>query len=204
MGSVVLVRTRLWGLLALAISAVFLLVACAELGSPTLRPTVSPLGTSRAPTNPPTPITTPRPTPTPWPAGWEEDFCAAFTELTVVHELVVDIPRAIDEDERDDALALARELRATAIATTELIEQLPSWERAEQAVAEMTRLADFGSRIGRQFVRHLDEGRRPALERAGELIDEMRPLAEEANATLADLASLGLSCPPHRLDLEVP
>ena len=205
MGNAVLVRNRrLLRLLGLALVAVLLLGACTEAASPTVRPTNTPLGTSRAPTNPPTPLATTRPTAPPWPAGWEEEFCAAFVEVAVVAELIVDIPRALHEDATEDATALSRELRATAIASRELIEGVPEWDRGVPALAELDRLADFGARIGRQFLRFFDEGRRPGLTRAQELIEEATPVAEEANSTLDDLARLGMSCPPYGLSVEVP
>ena len=189
----------LWLVLALV------LAGCTDIGAdPTVQPTTPPLGTSLAPTNPPTPFSTPPPTPAPWPPGWDDEFCAAFVELVVLTELVVDIPRAMEEEATGDALALARELRVSAAEATELITSVPSWERAEEAVTQMTRVADFGGRIARQFVRYLDEGRRPALNRARELIEELRPIVEETNSQLSPLADLGLACPPYGLSLEVP
>ena len=205
MGNSVLVRNRrLLRLLGPALGAVLLLGACTEAASPTVRPVDTPLGTSRAPTNPPTPLVTPRPTPPPWPAGWPDDFCPAFVEVAIASELIVDIPRALEEEATEDATALSRELRATAIGSRELIEGVPEWDRAVPALAELDRLADFGARIGRQFLRFLDQGRRPGLNRARELIEEVRPVAEEANSILDDLARLGISCPPHGLSVEVP
>lgn len=193
--------------LALAAAALSVIVGCSEVvGGPTPIP-FTPL--PQLPT--PTPVggaataqPTPAPTPPPWPADWDDEFCAAFIELAIAHELAVDIPRALEEDDTDDALGLARELRATAIAAGELLDELTPWENAQPAVTEMITLADIGSRVGRQYVRYLDEGRRPALARVEELLEDMRPVIEEANQELAQLAALGLACPPFALEFEVP
>jgi hypothetical protein len=194
--------------LALAAAALSAVVGCGDVVvGPTPVPftPLPPLSTPvPAPTNGAIQRPTLAPSPPPWPAGWDDEFCAAFIELAIVHELAVDIPRALDEDETDDALALARELRSTAIAAGELLDELTPWETAQPAAAEMVTLADIGSRVGRQYVRYLDEGRRPALRRVEELLDDMRPVVEEANAELAQLASLGLACPPHALEFEIP
>lgn len=122
----------------------------------------------------------------------------------MAQQLVVDVPRALAEDEPEDALALARELRATALRARELIEAVPAWARAQPALAEMDRLADMGSRVGRFYVRFLDEGRRPARARAQDLTADMPPVVDEVHSSLDDLAALGLHCPPFGLNLESP
>jgi hypothetical protein len=127
-----------------------------------------------------------------------------FSEVAVAQELVVDVPRALEEDDSSDALALARELRATALGARELIEEVPAWDRAQPALTEMDRLSDMGARIGRYYIRFLDEGRRPARGRARDLTAEMPPIVEEANSMLDDLAALGVECPPRALSLESP
>lgn len=192
--------------LALAAVALSAVVGCSEaIGGPTPIPfTPLPPLTTPTPTSGATARPTLAPTAQPWPAGWDDEFCAAFIELAIAHELAVDIPRALDDDETDDALALARELRATAIAAGELLDELTPWEAAQPAVTEMVTLADIASRVGRQYVRYLDEGRRPALTRVTELLDDMRPVIEQANDELSGLAALGLACPPYSLELEVP
>lgn len=185
-----------------------LLLACGDTASPTVPLNPSPLATPVAVTTPAPAPPTPRPTPVvtapPWPAGWDEEFCAAFSEVKVAQELVVDVPRALAEDESDDALGLARELRATALGARELIEEVPAWDRAQPALAELDRLADMGSRVGRFYVRFLDEGRRPARARAQDLAADMPPVVEEANSMLDDLAALGVECPQAALSLESP
>ncbi len=178
---------------------------CSDAGEvPTLRPPsdASPTATAGVPTVTPRP--TRRPTPPPWPAGWNEEFCTALAKVIVAQELTVDVPRALDEGDEQDALALARELRATALAAADLLGEVPEWEPAQPAVSELLSLVDIGARIGRQYVRFLDEGRQPALERVNELLDDMRPVVSDTNAALAELGALGLSCEPDGLELETP
>jgi len=184
--------------------ALALLAACGETASSTVRPSPSPSATDAGPTEGATPRATPRATPAPWPSAWDSEFCAAFTDLAVAQELVVDIPRALEEEATDDALALARELRQTAISAADLLETVPDWEPAQAARNEMAALLDIDGRIGRQYIRFLDEGRRPGLTRARELTEALLPILGAANEALADLADMGLECPPYDLSLESP
>jgi hypothetical protein len=206
LGIPVLVRLRPVALLIVGLLPLSVVGACTDaLAEPTptlFTPPAQP--TATAPVATATPRPTPQPTPPPWPAGWEIEFCTALGEVVVAQELTVDIPRALDEGDNDDALALARELRATAIGAGELLGGVTPWEEAQPAIAEMVTLADIGSRIGRQYVRFLEEGRRPALERVNALLDDMRPVLIDANAALAELDALGVDCSPTELILETP
>jgi hypothetical protein len=199
-------RPRPLAALLVGLMSLSLIGACTDaFGEPT-PPGGTPLAqpTATAPLATGTPRPTPRPTQPPWPAGWEIEFCTAVGEVAVAQELTVDIPRALDEEDADDALALARELRATAIAAAELLAEVTPWEEAQPAITELLTLSDIASRIGRQYVRYLDEGRRPALERVNELLDDMRPVVIDANEALAELDALGVDCLSHALVLEAP
>lgn len=198
-------RAKFAAPLIVAIAGLLALGGCADaIVGPTGSPLASPRPLTSPAVLPDTPRPSPQPTQPPWPAGWDEAFCASFDEVAVAQELVVDVPRALADEDDDDALALARELRATAIAAGELLEDVMPWEPAQPALAAMVSLADIAARIGRQYVRYLDEGRQPALERVSELLDDMQPVLEEANDELAELAALGAACPPRGLTLEAP
>lgn len=207
MGNVLLARRRTPRLVA-GVLLLFVLGACDDAGSPTVRP-FSPLpAASPSPASSPLPASSPRPTPRPtpaaWPAGWDEAFCLALEELAVAQELVVDIPRAIEDEDEDDALALAQELRQSTSTSGELLAEVPEWEPAQPAIDEFENLIDIGGRISRQWIRFLDEGRRAGRTRALELNDEMQPMVEAANDALAELADQGLACPGRSLVLESP
>ena len=186
---------------------VSVLVGCTEPG-PTVRPTGSPAGTG-APSSPdgaatPRPGRTQSATLSVWPQGWDASFCAAFIEVVIAQELAVDIERALDEDARGDARALAAELTTTAPAAAELLAAVPAWQPGQDALGEMTSLMDAGRRAGEQYLRYLTGNRRRALTRARELRDAIRDTVPAANTALALLAEEGLSCPGHSLELESP
>jgi hypothetical protein len=177
---------------------------CSELATNTARPTLSPIGAVPSPPASVAPTATARRSPAPWPRRWKRDFCAAFSEVVIAQELVVDIERALEEDEREDALALARELQGTAAAASQLIEDVEQWEPAQETLVETATLLDLATRIGRHYARGLERNRRPAFARAREVADEMRPTVERANEALEELAELGLRCSDNELVLESP
>lgn len=187
--------------------------ACGS-GSPSPRATRSPAATTSprasvgvVPTLGPPPTEAPSlpPQQAPdWPDGWDAAFCTAFDQVVVAQELAVDIGRALAEEDRADAQALAAELIATTEAATALLGEVTGWEDAEALVGRLTSLLDVGGRIGRQYRRYLAEDRPAGLDRANELIGEMRPMVDEARARLADLASAGIQCPGHELTIESP
>ncbi len=201
------------GRLPLTLIVALLLVAACGTGSPSPRPTTTlpsatdPVGLTPAP--PPTsrPRTAAPTTPVvgSWPDGWDADFCSAFAEVVPAQELAVDVGRALDEDDDDDALGLARELESSGEAATEMLANLPQWEPAQAAVDQLTELMDMAQRMGRSYRRFMEDNRGPALERAQGIGAEMRPLVD---SVLADLGVLsdeeGLGCPGMEFALESP
>jgi hypothetical protein len=201
--------TRMKGLMLRAILpavlATAVLAACNDVAAPTPRVSPSP-PTAVASPSPATspPARTARPTPAPWPERWDIEFCSAFTEVAIAQELVVDIERAIAEEEREDALALARELRGTTTVAEELLGVLEEWAPAQDALSGMASLMDVDDRIGRQYIRWLDGGRNPARRRARELADETKPIVRDVNSALAQLTEIGVRCSDRDLLLESP
>ncbi len=163
-------------------------------------------------TAPPTAVASPAtPTPaetatsTPWPDGWQTAFCAAFEETVVAQELARDIGRAFDEDARDDAAGLAHELEATIENVRELLEDLPEWAEAAGFEEQMIELLEQDERLARFWLRHLEQGRRPALRNARNVEATLREEAVPAvQAELRALARLGVRCPGQELQLEIP
>lgn len=140
-----------------------------------------------------------------WPSGWDTEFCAAFSEVVIAQELAVDVGRALDEDARDDALALANELSGTSTAATEMLAELPEWRPAQQLVERLTALMDLGQRMGRHYRRYIEEDREQSLERAQGFGADMGPVVEDALAELDELAEEeGLSCADEEFALEAP
>ncbi|CAN5692490.1 hypothetical protein BH23CHL7_BH23CHL7_14110 [soil metagenome] len=140
----------------------------------------------------------------PWPAGWDTSFCVTFAELVVMQELAVDIGRALDEDDRDDARALTAELDESTTAARELLGEMPEWPTAEPVRADIEALLDLADEMALRYGRHLNQGRRPALAAAQEAGRQMRGVVDPLLDRVTLLAELGLRCPGLTLDLETP
>ena len=196
------IRAAVGSLLALLV-----IVGCdgAADESPTADQTARPTSTSAGTSSPPaSPTRAPRPTSPPWPAGWDEGFCSALAETVISMELVVDVPRALDEGATDDALGLARELRDTAPAAAELVAAVEEWDTAQPTLGQLVAVLDVAERIGRQYTRYLEDQRNASLERATELSEDISALVADTNEELAALAATGVDCPPNALALESP
>lgn len=195
----------------LCAAALLFVVGCGS-GSPSPRITPGlPSPTDDPVTPPPTaalrpPTAAPTiPTSRNWPRGWDTDFCAAFSEVVIAQELAVDVGRALDEDARDDALALANELSGTSTAATEMLAELPEWRPAQELVERLTTLMDLGQRMGRHYRRYIEEDRQRSLERAQGFGADMGPVVDAALAELDELAEEeGLSCADQEFALEAP
>ena len=198
-------RAALPALLALGVA---LPLACSGGQGPTLTPPslpetspsptiIGPVGTPRTPT--------PSPAATPWPEGWDLAFCTLFEELVVAQELARDIGRAFDEDARDDAAALARELDTTVERVRELAGQLPDWDDAAAFKEQLLALLDQDDQLVLYWLRHLEENRQPALGRAREVAGTLRETYVPAvQSELDGLADTGVACPGRELSLETP
>jgi hypothetical protein len=183
-------------------------VGCSA-GPPVATPTRSPSGSPTAGTSgPAVPTATPgeigTPFVGPWPSGWESAFCALFGEMIVMQELAVDVGRALDEDDRDDALALTRELTASAAAVREELAQLPAWEAAAPLTNQTLELLDLADEMALRYERYLAEGRRPALGLARAAGAAMGEVVTELLDRLILLEAVGLSCPGFDFHLEAP
>lgn len=162
----------------------------------TSSPSAAPRRPTAAPTSPPSGS---------WPRGWDTDFCAAFSEVVIAQELAVDVGRALDEDAREDALALSNELMGTSTAAAEMLGQLPEWRPAQELVERLASLMDLGERIGRNYGRYIENGREQALQRAQGFGADMGPIVDAALDELSELAEEeGLGCPEQEFVLEAP
>jgi len=139
-----------------------------------------------------------------WPIGWDVAFCEMFSDAIIAQQLIVDVERALDEDNRHDARLLADELTLTATHVTELLAELPDWSTAADADAGIATLMDLGARAGREYHDYFANDKRAALRRARHLrrqnADQVPPINDELEA----LADRGLACPGANLVLESP
>ncbi len=136
------------------------------------------------------------------PVGWENAFCAVFANAVVAHELVIDVERALDEEEFRDARGLARDLRDITAEATTLLADLPDWDPAEQATLEIATLIDLGARAGTEYGAYFEAEAR-ALRRARNLRREILNSTPAANEALAELTELGIVCEDSPLELEL-
>ena len=196
-------------ILGLVICAVAL--AACDSPSATLRPSASLAEvefTPRSSRTPPGPRTTGGPTPTSvatfvsLPVGWDDAFCNAFGFTVVAQELVIDVERALEEQNLRDARGLARDLRDAAASATSVLTDLPAWEPAADATAEVTALIDLGARAGEEYGTYFNDGTRNALRRARDLRREIQQRTPQANDALAGLADVGIECGSLALVLE--
>jgi hypothetical protein len=134
--------------------------------------------------------------------GWDVAFCNAFADLTVAHELLIDIERAIADDNKSDAAALAGELAQTAPIAEGEVTRMSDWETAAQLKADLTALLDLDTQASTAYKSYFNDGVRAGLRQARQLRTQVRKQVDPINAELAALAALGLSCPGTDLTLE--
>jgi hypothetical protein len=145
---------------------------------------------------------TPDPTFIAIPVGWDTAFCAIFADVQVAQELVNDVQRALDEEAIRDARGLARELRDITTDAAALMAELPDWDPAQDATAEITAMIDLGGRAGTEYGDYFTTEERGALRRARNLRRDIANNTPATNEKLAELGDLGISCEGVELRLE--
>lgn len=136
------------------------------------------------------------------PVGWDNTFCAVFADAVVAQELVIDIERALDEQNLRDARGLARELREITTDASTLLADLADWDPGAPAALELAALIDLGGRAGVEYGTFFTDESRAALRRARSLRREIGDATPAANAEFAALAELGITCNGTALVLE--
>jgi len=200
-------RPTAW-LVASALLVGAIVVACGS-GTPTARPSPSLVTLDFTP--PPTSgLPSLLPTHSPgrttlnggWPVGWDVTFCTDFADATVAHELVIDVERAIADENPSDALGLANELAQTApIASTE-ITRMKDWEPAAQLKTDMTAMLDLDTQAAAAYQSFFNDGVKTALKQARQLRSQVGKQVAPINTELQALADMGLACPGTDLKFE--
>ncbi len=192
-------------LAALAAVVAFAMVACDEPRS-SLRPSASLLEVEFTPQATRDAGSTDEPTQAPTflslPVGWDNAFCGVFADAVIAHELVIDVERALEEENVRDARGLARDLRDIAADATALLADLPAWDPGAPATLELAALIDLGGRAGAEYGTFFADETRAALRRARNLRNEMADSTPAANEEFAALADLGITCEGLPLRLE--
>jgi hypothetical protein len=194
--------------LLLGLTVVLFAAACGE-ALTTARPSQSLLEVEFTPRDSPSaPSATDEPTEEPSfvsiPVGWDDAFCGVLADAVDAQELVIDVERALEEEDFRDARLLARDLRNVTEDAIGLLADLPDWDEGADAVLEIATLIDFGSRAGIEYGEYFaePEQQRGALRRARELRNQLKRATPAANEELAALGDLGIDCGDVPLQLE--
>jgi hypothetical protein len=140
--------------------------------------------------------------PASWPVGWDVAFCTAFGDVNVAHELVIDIERAIADDNRSDAQGLANDLAQTAPLASSEVERMKEWDPSTQLKTDLTAMLDLDAQAAAAYQSYFTDGGRSALRDARQLRNQVRKQLTSINEELHALADLGVSCPGTTLALE--
>jgi hypothetical protein len=137
-----------------------------------------------------------------WPIGWDVSFCTAFADLTVAHQLVIDIERAISDNNRTDAQGLSNELAQTGPVASDEVTGLKDWEPAAELKTQLTNILDLDVQAAHAYQSYFNDDVKTALKQARQLRTQVSKAVDPANAQLQQLAALGLRCPGQNLTLE--
>jgi len=137
-----------------------------------------------------------------WPVGWDLSFCTAFGDLTVDHQLVIDIERAIADGSPGDAEGLASQLVQTAAITTSELTKLKAWAPAADVQARLLSLIGIDSQVGAAYQSYFKDSVKSALKQARQLRNQVSKQVGPINTQLGQLTALGLKCTSEGLKLE--
>lgn len=140
--------------------------------------------------------------PASWPVGWDVSFCTAFADLTVAHELVIDIERAIADDNSKDAQGLADELAQTAQVATGEVSKMKDWEQAAEAKTTLANLLSLDEQAATAYRSYFNDDVKSGLRQARQARNQVSKAVGPANEQLQQLAAIGVSCPGTDLKLE--
>lgn len=137
-----------------------------------------------------------------WPVGWDVSFCTAFADTTVAHELVIDIERALRDENRTDAQGLSNELAQTAPIASDEVKRMKDWDPATELKTDLTALLDLDAQVAAAYRSYFNDDVRSGLHDARQLRNEVSKQVAPINQQLQALVALGVSCPGTNLALE--
>lgn len=140
--------------------------------------------------------------PASWPVGWDVAFCNAFADTTVAHELVIDIERAIADDNREDAAGLANELAQTVPIAANETARMSDWTDAADLQSDLTNILDLDAQAAAAYQSYFNDAVKSSLRSARQLRNQVGKQVDRVNDELQQLTNLGLSCPGTDLKLE--
>ena len=192
-------RTRSAAGLSLLVAALGVLILACDAPRSSARPSPSlvEIDVSRPPsTNAAEPSATPEPASTfvSIPVGWDNSFCGILADAVVAQELVIDIERALNEENVRDARGLTRDLRDITADAAGLLTQVPAWDTGAEAIQRLGVMVDLGSRAAEQYDLAFQEQSAPALRRARGFRRDISRETAATNEALANIADVGISC----------
>lgn len=146
--------------------------------------------------------TAPSAPPASWPVGWDVAFCNAFADLTVAHQLLKDIERAITDGNKSDAQGLSSELAQTAPIAESEVTRMTDWAPAATLKTDLTALLDLDTQASTAYLSYFNDNVKAALHQARQLRTQVGKQVNPINTELAAVTALGLSCPGTDLTLE--
>src|SRR5262245_19923429 len=198
--------SRVLSYIAFALCVLMVAVGCGS-SSNSPRPSASLLQVDFTPQPTMTPDSAAEPTNEPSfissPVGGDDAFCAVLADAIDGQQLVVDIERAIEEENLKDARGLARDLRGVAADGTTLLADMPAWDEGQPAVDSLTELIALHVQAGDAYGQALgNDPPRNALRDARRIRRQIGTKTPAANDALAELATLGIACDGLEMQLE--
>lgn len=192
-------RTRWATALSLVVAVLGVLILACDAPRSSARPSPSlvEIDVSRPPsTIAAEPSATPAPASTfvSIPVGWDNSFCGILADAVVAQELVIDIERALNEENVRDARGLTRELRDITADAAGLLTQVPAWDTGAAAIERLGVMVDLGSRAAEQYNIAFQEQSAAALRRARGFRRDIERETAATNEALANIANVGIAC----------
>jgi hypothetical protein len=128
------------------------------------------------------------------PVGWDNSFCGILADAVVAQELVIDIERALNEEDVRDARGLTRELRDITADATERLAQVPAWDTGAAVIERLGVMIDLGTKAAEQYAITFDQQSESALRKARGFRRDIGRETPATNEALTSIASVGIAC----------
>ena len=128
------------------------------------------------------------------PVGWDNSFCGILADAVVAQELVIDIERALNEEEVRDARGLTRELGEITADATGRLAQVPAWDAGAEVIQRLGVMIDLGTKAAEQYAITFDQQSASVLRRARGFRRDIGRETQATNEALTNIADVGISC----------
>ena len=128
------------------------------------------------------------------PVGWDNSFCGILADAVVAQELVIDIERALNEEEVRDARGLTHELRDITADATGRLTQVPAWDTGAAVIERLRVMIDLGTKAAEQYDITFDQQSASALRKARAFRRDLGRETPATNEALTNIANVGITC----------